>query len=600
VKELELPGDALAGDDRYVVNLKGSKLQVRDRRGKLVFEPNREFRPLSVERPVQLVGNRIYIVEGSPKDDSTFERVWIGDLAKKRLSPLDELNRLVRKVPPPELCFSSKYAAIADEKKLVIYDLALRRVSHVLPRKCWFEPIGWTSDTKIAGIGCVKLRGRKVTAPNVGVLDIKSGRFEWCTDFDPDVGLGHAIAGQGHVLAEYSEPSNDHDRQCIVELRSRKVSFLDGMAEFTPLFLDSSGILHSELLGYFGLWKMRLWGKGPLGPAVPSERPVQGRVRQKWAVELTHDLETDPYVGPDGTVYVVTERECIALRSDGSKKWRLRKSDLQFCSVVATKETVYLAMSDRLRALARDGTRLWQWIEGIEVWGPAFGHDGTLLFGDGHGHLHALSEGGKEKWRRTLARGENAAVSAPVVGEDGIVYALSSSGALHAFEPGGRSKWVFRTQGQQAGDPILVPGLGVAFIVEEFDGGSSSALFVVDGNGRQRWKKMLPAEAPDRVSASKDGTVYYGDGRALHAVNERGHEEWKFHAPGCSPPLVVGRNGTVYVASDDGNIYAIGRDGKREWAFNTMSDGARVGGVGRDGTVYGRTWDTVFALHVKR
>ncbi len=197
-------------------------------------------------------------------------------------------------------------------------------------------------------------------------------------------------------------------------------------------------------------------------------------------------------VAADGTVYAGCEGALVALRSDGTEKWRVPtadKYDVVWSSAINQDGSVYFATygaDGHLVKISPSGELLWSrllpepWYgpvvrigptgivliahqlallaydsDGNLLWtrddrfsasgGPAIGNDSTIYIPSYDQQLIALSLTGEEKWRTAI----QGATKSPVIGPDGTIYVLGADAVglsiksyyLHAVDINGNELW---------------------------------------------------------------------------------------------------------------------------------------------------------------
>lgn len=190
-------------------------------------------------------------------------------------------------------------------------------------------------------------------------------------------------------------------------------------------------------VGLFGLVQA-LWLTPTSGVALATQHPL-GPAQFGAAMQRA-----------DGAVIV-------PLWQDGrGAMWRLQHGTLRRWSSAAIDATtapvsspdgiVFVGCSDgRLRALALDGSELWQFAaDGARLGTPAVTADGSLYVGDAAGKLHALRPDGTLRWRHAM---EDWITAAPVIGGDGTIYVGAWDGTFQALTAAARSAGPRRSAG---------------------------------------------------------------------------------------------------------------------------------------------------------
>jgi len=137
-----------------------------------------------------------------------------------------------------------------------------------------------------------------------------------------------------------------------------------------------------------------------------------------------------PAVGADGTIYLSSGDEFIALNPDNTLKWSYPM--LWACSspAIGADNTIFVGGGETLYALNPDNTLKWSYATGGIIWSsPAVGA-GTVYVGSNDNKLYAFFENGTLMW--TYATG-GAVYSSPAIGADGTIYVGSNDGKLYAI-----------------------------------------------------------------------------------------------------------------------------------------------------------------------
>lgn len=612
VKDLDVSAEVQAMNERYVVDQRGMRFEVRDRKGKLVYSFPSGISSGSIANwQVSIEGSIVYLaIEKEVAKNHLRTTVWRLDVARNQLRSLPKLSSLIQ-LASQEVVFGAGRVAVSRGQSpfsrawdLLIYDLAgdrvIRRLRTLAPPNqeaplISFHPMAWSSPNELLGHSDQKPQGSSVSSEDVVVFNLKNDSFRWRTNLPPGVLLqGDSVFGHGYLVGSFADTSRpESSSSFILNVGHPRMTLFAGGDEITPLFIDKDGILYFTRAEYSGLWKMRVFGSGSVGRG-PRDLTVQGPVRRKWAVNMPHEANGSLDIGPDGTIYAPTGYELLAIRPDGFVKWQAKIGAGNPSVVVATGDAIYVS-EQALHAFRLDGTEIWERGGGNEINGLAVGTDGTIYLGDTGGHLHALYPNGTEKWQRYLAHGRQKSVSAPVVGPDGTIYVTSAGGTPHAFTADGRDKWVFDGGRGTPEDPELAADGGILFVLESQEMNGSCTVYMIGSDGKKRWERRVRAEVINDLTVGPDGAIYFTNGD-LNVLDASGRPKWVFHARSLLYDAVLGPDGTVYAAGEDGKLYAVSRLGKKLWDFQTSSNVVETGAVGRDGTVYGTASHIVFAL----
>ncbi len=371
--------------------------------------------------------------------------------------------------------------------------------------------------------------------------------------------------------------------------------------------------------------------------------PKTNRVRWAFSTgrnEKDGGIETDPVIGPDGTVYLGANNGIFyALDPEtGGVRWafptRYDTFAIYSTPYVDRRGIVYFGAKDgNVYAVGapRGG------IMGVELWSinvgapietsPAFTPDGTLVIGADNWAYFGITppQGGKGpqiKWRFQT---QGTLITSPTVDTDGTVYVASMDGNVYALEPPKdagqpvKARWTFNSgarddKGGFENAPVLDAD-GTLYI-----GGNDGVLYALDTKtGKPKWTFDAVARSGYRtygifssVALGPDKTIYFGGKNGiLYAVREvRGTFRsgplgvWAYKlGPGIqSSPLLAG-DGTVYLADEQGTLHAIrppasGDAGTALWKFATKGTIISSAALAADGTLYTASMDgKAYAFH---
>lgn len=333
----------------------------------------------------------------------------------------------------------------------------------------------------------------------------------------------------------------------------------------------------------------------------------------QWTKNLSEDIDTNPIVGPNGTVYLGTYNDTsengnlYAFNPDSTVKWNYTVTDGEWNEIsstpaISSEGTIFFGTNfedtsgndhGNFYALSQTGEYLWNYtISGLESQiysSPAIGSDGTVYFlayitnvGNTVANLFALTKDGALKWNYTLGTSDGGTHS-PVIGQDGTIYiAVDSyfSGILYAItdatdhavekwnytlsdEPYVRS-WIVDTPAIGS-DGTLYFGTGFSSMMHEAPMGVFYALTDAGNHAAEKWEYPLYADMSEITTSpaiAKDGTIYFGYYAALFM--------------GPYPMQFMGLE-----ALTDNVTQAI-----EKWYFDTEYSIDYAPAIGSDGTVY--------------
>ncbi len=344
-------------------------------------------------------------------------------------------------------------------------------------------------------------------------------------------------------------------------------------------------------------------------------------------------IETDPVIGPDGTVYIGANNGIFyALNpEDGSVRWVFPTDFDTFAiyssPIVDSQGVVYFGAKDghvyALRAPKRGilGELLWSLNLGTTIQtSPAFTPDGTLVIGADdwayYGITPPQADGApKVKWRFQT---QGTLITSPAIDADGTVFVASMDGKVYALEPPKESgqpvkvRWNFSSGARDdKGGFENAPALdnkGVLYI-----GGNDGILYAIDTkSGKVRWTFDGVARAGYRTYAifssaaiGPDRIIYFGGKNGdLYAIREErgffstGPEVlWRYRlGPGIQSSPLLGADGVVYIGDERGTFHAVkppdsGEWGTALWKYATKGTLISSPALAADGTLYEGSMD---------
>lgn len=211
-------------------------------------------------------------------------------------------------------------------------------------------------------------------------------------------------------------------------------------------------------------WSLDLGGF-VLSPALVGDRAYVATMRGRlvaldvsgaspctlWTLELGGTSYASPAVAPDGTIIAAHDAEAVAVRPDGSVRWRFRARDTLEVSPAAGPDGLVVlgTNGDDEIGLNGDGTERWRFAKHDWSYSSPVVHDDKAYFGDHGGYLDVVDA----RSGRLLARqlGQNKADgrtasgtgfwTAPLVDAVGDSYGGTASGHVYGFGPDGRRLW---------------------------------------------------------------------------------------------------------------------------------------------------------------
>lgn len=347
----------------------------------------------------------------------------------------------------------------------------------------------------------------------------------------------------------------------------------------------SSPVIGADGTVYFG-------GNALSGGNNPNLYALNPDGTLKWRFPLPSGIDSNPALGPDGTIYTTSSQgdyNLYAINPNGTLRWKhfLNNSIATGDIAVGPDGTVYVNAGP-LQAVNPDGTAKWQFPPSGAVGGisgsPSIAPDGTIYIGYRSSgiyyvdYLEALNPDGSAKWATPSG---GALLGTVAVGKDGTLYGgfTGSGGAqVVAFSATGTKLWSFSTGASNMGSPAIGPDGTI------YDYSQDGNLYALNPDGSLKWAFRTtsgPAGSNSPKSSpaiGADGTIYFGDlnGQVV-ALNPDGSLHWSYPA-GCTAVLsspAIGADGTIYVGDGDpayvtcGDLLALGSGGPHSLSSTT-------------------------------
>ena len=323
-----------------------------------------------------------------------------------------------------------------------------------------------------------------------------------------------------------------------------------------------------------------------------------------------------PIVGPDNTIYQITENSLYAINPDGTLKWNTEFWDevhgrlAPALSPDGSRIYAPVMLSGGLYALLAldtdDGTPSWHFQLG--PWGQssmsysslAVDAAGVIYVGTTlPATLFAINPNGTLKWSYTHPNSESIGIEAPpAVGPDGSVYCIVNTVGLVALDKNGVFQWSRNDNSGNYGWPTpSVLADGTIVIAGDPWG---DPIVAYDPDGSTKWERADiggPGGYFSGIAVSADqGTVYTArEGGTMYALNaQTGATRW-FSTPAAGDDLagspVLASNGIIYMMGSEGHIYGIReQDGSLLWKYQLNTPAFYWGppspALGNDGTLY--------------
>lgn len=264
----------------------------------------------------------------------------------------------------------------------------------------------------------------------------------------------------------------------------------------------------------------------------------------KWSFKSNYPFYPTPTVGPDGTIYGLSD-SVQAIVSGTKAKWTYQRRDI---GMVITTAGV----------LTADGATF------VFVAGSSTGKGYRLIALD--------TANGAARWEMPFTQGSSCM---PAIGGDGTVYVGSEECILYAVNPAdGSVKWRHQeTGGDMIRGSVALDDNGNIYFCKSAQNPSMNDLVCLNPDGSEKWRYRPAGEYlanPPSIAIGFDGTVFAGF-YGLHAVTPAGVRKWRSSTvanDGIYPgPIVVDRNGAVYYGTGDGKLLSYAADGRPVWQW---------------------------------
>lgn len=278
---------------------------------------------------------------------------------------------------------------------------------------------------------------------------------------------------------------------------------------------------------------------------------------EKWRYETSTgdplaSFWVTPLISPwDGDIYFGASNQMVAIRPDGSLKWRISLPD----AVNGSPNFNLTRLVQSVKALRvytlswEDGTWgvLGDMGPGGEISFPsATGGDFSQYCPCGH-TLFCLDRDNISQWSYTCS----SQIFSPSVDSDGIIY-IHTVDKLIALRSNGSAKWSI--------DFKATSLAAIGWHNTLYMGCADKCFYALDPEtGATIWKFTEGNSLFSAPTVDGNGVIYFGstDGK-LYALTPSGEKKWSFYvgAAVTAPPSIA-EDGTIYFGATDGKLYAL-------------------------------------------
>ncbi len=374
----------------------------------------------------------------------------------------------------------------------------------------------------------------------------------------------------------------------------------DGVSDFWEVRLAtnpaaSDGLLDSDGDGFSN----RQESGAKADPQLAAKRPARGA--QMWSAQSLGPISMRPAIGRDRTIYVAgDDAKVYAYHPDGTVRWTFGLPGQKLHEpTVGPDGSIYLvsnvlgvtidgAPRSFVRALSAEGVERWVWATKEFISTPvAVGEKGRLYFGGfevspnfNRGLVNSLAANGSDEKSLTTAFIR----SGPAVAPNGDVYFTTETRELYAFNKDLGLRWSYSMGGYHSDEPPAIANDGTIYVTNQ-----GGYIHAVTPTGSDRWSRLITANThPSAVAIGADGTVYVGDyqNKLLALRPADGTPVWSVATSGSAYTPAIAANGTLYATTYAGSLVAFGANGAVQWSLETGSSIVSPPVIDRDGTIY--------------
>lgn len=306
----------------------------------------------------------------------------------------------------------------------------------------------------------------------------------------------------------------------------------------------------------------------------------------KWYYWTGAPVVSSPIIGPDGTIYVVSDSDSLfSFEIDGTRKWASYVGNTTKSTPAITIDSLIYVCNGNgtFKAYDYSGSLSWSYdVSGKIISSPAVGKDGVIYFGSTNDTLYALYGNGVLKWK-FATQGE--VIGSPAISSHGVIYVGSGDHKFYAVNPDGSEAWAASMPDGLVSSPAVDTITGIIYV-----GSCDGKIYSITTNGMP--KDVFEAGSDTILSSpaiGADGKIYIGGSNGkMYALTSDLDLIWEYQTGGAieSSP-VIDANGHVYVGSDDGKIYCFnGSDSTVIWSIQTWDAVKSSPAIGANSCIY--------------
>jgi outer membrane protein assembly factor BamB len=329
--------------------------------------------------------------------------------------------------------------------------------------------------------------------------------------------------------------------------------------------------------------------------------------QQDWQFRASGKVRTPAVIGPDGTLYMVSDPgHMYAVSPAGALRWAFDPpGETRDAPALGANGTIMVGdIGGHLTALDDHGRVRWQQRVGDTVRGtPIMAADRVYI--STNNAVLQLSMSGDVLWRTPIASAAGAALSADAT----RLYVTTIKGEVQALSAAnGATLWSTKIEHAIYSAPAVAPD---QLLVGDAEGMLTS---LDTATGHVRWQHTFVQRvvSPTLLDTSPligapplvahDGMIYLsGRDGTLSAIRADGSLRWRYASGGdISATALQGPDGVLYVTSMDERLLAIGADGQLRWQASVNGGARSTPAVERNGMLYVTTLSGILYALVPR